>query len=181
MRSIGIRKNHYSFLLAFLFLGIFNVSMAQASAVPSYGQEQPAPWRTLEWLTNRATVFTNAGVTWLGTKIDESVQTTGDYVGWGTGTHTAAKTDTTLNTEDSAGSPAYARVAATRSVTTVTVTGDTIQWVASITSNGTKTIKEAANFTASTSGTMLVYGDFTGISLLVNDIIQFTITLQITN
>jgi len=166
------------FLLALIFFGI---GLAEASPLEVGQRANETPWNSIKWLTSQATVFTNAGLTWIGTKMDESVQTTMDYVGWGTGTHTAAKTDTTLLTEDSAGSPAYARIVATRTVQTTTTTGDTIQWVASITSNGTKTIKEAANFTALTSGTMGVYGDFTGVSVLLNDIIQFTITLQFTN
>ena len=48
-----------------------------------------------------ATVLTQVGEEWLVDKIDETVQTTGDYVGWGTGAGTAAKADTTLFVEAS--------------------------------------------------------------------------------
>ena len=35
-----------------------------------------------------ATVLTNEGESWLVDKIDETVQTTGDYIAWGTGAGT---------------------------------------------------------------------------------------------
>lgn len=178
MHAISIRRNWLSMILALIFFG---VGLAEASPTYAGQRSNESPWNSIKWLTSQATVFANGGLGWLTTKIDESAQTTGDFVGWGTGVHTAVVTDTALNTEDTGGSPTYARVTATRSVITITKTNDAIQWVGSITSNGTKTITEAANFTASTSGTMLVYGDFTGIVLAVNDIIQFTIKMQFTN
>ncbi len=177
MHSISIKRTWFATLLAIIFLG---VGLAEATPLERGQSTNATPWRSLEWLTSKATVFTDAGKAWLTSKVDESVQTTGDYTGWGTGAGTAAASDTTLFTEDSAGSPTYARVSATRSVVTTTVTSDTVQWVASITSNGTKTIKNAGNFTASTSGTMIVKGDFADIALILNDIIQFTIKLQFT-
>lgn len=121
-------------------------------------------------------VATTVGKAWIIDKLDETLQTTADFIGWGTGAGTAAVGDTTLFTEDSGGSPTYARVTATRTQPFA----DTIQWVGVLTSNGTKTITNAGNFTASTSGTLIVHGDFTGVALAVNDQIQFTITLQIT-
>ncbi len=182
MHAISIKRTWYGALLALIFFG---VGLAEASpGIRGYSPRsniESNPWNSIRWLTNYATVFTTAGLGWLTTKIDESVQTPGGYVGWGTGTHTAVIADTALTTEDTGGSPTYARVDATRSIVTTTKTNDTVQYVSSITSNGTKTIKEAATFTASTSGTMLIYGDFTGIDVLVNDIIQFTFKLQFTN
>ncbi len=118
-----------------------------------------------------ATVFTTVGKAWLVDKIDETVQTGGDYVGWGTGAGTAAVGDTTLFTEAS-----EARVSATRSQPSA----DTIRWVATITADGTKTITNAGNLTASSGGTLIVKGDFTGVALLAGDSIAFTIDLQIT-
>lgn len=118
-----------------------------------------------------ATVLTQVGEEWLVDKIDETVQTTGDFVGWGTGAGTAAKGDTTLFTEAS-----EARVSATRSQPVA----DKIRWVATITANATKTITNAGNLTASTGGTLIVHGDFAGIALNSGDSIQFTIDLEIT-
>lgn len=118
-----------------------------------------------------ATVLTQVGEEWLVDKIDETVQTTGDFVGWGTGAGTAAKGDTTLFTEAS-----EARVTATRTQNLA----DKIRWVGTLTANAGKTITNAGNFTASTAGTLIVHGDFTGIVLALNDKIEFTIDLEIT-
>ncbi len=177
MHSIAIKKTRIATLLALIFFGI---GLAEAQPIAHGQKANIAPWRTLEWLTNQATVFTNAGRSWLTSKIDESVQTTADYGGWGTGTTTAAVTQTALVTEDTGGSPTYARQTATRSVVTTSVTNDTVQWVVSITSNGAHTIAEAGLFTAVTSGTMIMRGDFTGVVLALNDVIQFTWQLQLT-
>lgn len=117
-----------------------------------------------------ATVFTTAGTTWLRDKLNEAVQTTADYIGWGTGAGTAAIGDTTLFTE-----AAEARVVATRTVPNA----NTVQWVSTITAAAGKTITNAGNFTASSAGTLIVKGDFTGVVLLTGDSIQFTITLSV--
>lgn len=118
-----------------------------------------------------ATVLTTAGIGWVVDKLDETVQTTGDYVAWGTGAGTAAVGDTTLFTEAS-----ESRVSATRTQPSA----DKIRWVATLTADGIKTITNAGNFTASTSGTLIVKGDFTGIALNAGDKIEFTIDLQVT-
>lgn len=118
-----------------------------------------------------ATVLTQVGEEWIVDKIDETVQTTGDYIGWGTGAGTAAKGDTTLFTEAS-----EARVLATRSQ----VAADKIRWVGTLTADAGKTITNAGNFTASTGGVLIVKGDFTGVALAAGDKIEFTIDLEIT-
>lgn len=116
-----------------------------------------------------ATVFTTVGKAWAIDKLDETLQTTGDYIGWGTGAGTAAVGDTTLFTE-----AAEARVVATRTQPSA----DTIRWVSTIVSASGQTITNAGNFTASSAGTLIVKGDFTGIVLATGDQIQFTINLQ---
>lgn len=126
-------------------------------------------------ILHMATVLTDAGAAWIVDKLDETVQTTGDFIGWGTGAGTAAKADTTLFTES-----AEARTTATRTQQTTTITGDTVQWVGTITATGARTITNAGNLTASSAGTLIVHGDFTGVVLATNDQIQFTIKLQIT-
>ena len=118
-----------------------------------------------------ATVLTDVGEAWIVDKLDETVQTTGDYVAWGTGAGTAAKGDTTLFTEASED-----REVAVRSQPTA----DKIRWVATLTADGTKTITNAGNFTADAAGTLIVKGDFTGIALTLNDQIEFTVDLEIT-
>ena len=118
-----------------------------------------------------ATVLTTVGKQWIIDKLDETVQTTGDYIGWGTGAGTAAVGDTVLFTEAS-----ESRVVATRTQPSA----DTIRWVGTIVADGTKTITNAGNFSASSSGTLIVHGDFTGVALALNDQIEFTINLQAT-
>jgi len=118
-----------------------------------------------------ATVLTDVGEAWIVDKLDETVQTTGDYIGWGTGAGTAAKGDTTLFTE-----AAESRVLATRTQPSA----DKIRWVSELTSASSQTITNAGNFTESTGGTLIVKGDFTGIALANGDKIEFTIDLEIT-
>ena len=118
-----------------------------------------------------ATVLVDVGSAWIVDKLDETLQTTGDYIGWGTGTGTAAKADTALFTE-----AAEARVTGTRTQPAA----DTIQWVGTLTSASAQTITNAGNFDASTAGTLIVHGDFTGVSLASGDKIEFTIKIQIT-
>lgn len=117
-----------------------------------------------------ATVLTTVGKAWIVDKLDETLQTTGDYIAWGTGAGTAAVGDSTLFTE-----AAETRVVATRSQPSA----DVIRWVGTITSLSAQTITNAGNFTASTVGTLIVHGDFTGIVLAISDQIQFTINLTI--
>lgn len=125
--------------------------------------------KALEGILNMATVFTTVGKAWAIDKLDETVQTTADFIGWGTGAGTAAVGDTTLFTE-----AAEARVTATRTQPSA----DTIRWVGQLTSLSGQTITNAGNFTALTVGTLIVKGDFTGVVLLTGDQIQFTINLQ---
>lgn len=118
-----------------------------------------------------ATVLTDDGEGWIVDKLDEVVDTKPDYIGWGTGAGTAAKGDTSLFTEASEN---RVQGAVTQP------TADKLRVVAEITADGTKTITNAGTFTASTSGTLVVHGDFTGISLNSGDKIEFTIDLEVT-
>ena len=105
------------------------------------------------------------------------------FVGWGTGTTAVLTTDTALATEDTGGSPAYARVAASSTTqTTTTTTNDTHTVIGTITSNGTKTINEAGLFTVISGTGLYVRGVLaTGISVALNDTVQFTFNVQITS
>jgi hypothetical protein len=123
-----------------------------------------------------ATVFPDAGAAFIVDLLDPDdgqTKLTDIYVAWGTGGGTAAEVDTTLFTE-----AAEARVAVTHSQQTTTTTGDTYQGVGTITSSSAQTITNAGLFDASTSGDMLLKGDFTGIILANGDKIEFTCQLQ---
>ena len=117
-----------------------------------------------------ATVFTQDGEEIVTDIMDETVVCPTDwYVAQGTGAGGAAKGDSALTTEAS-----ESRVAGTASQPSA----DQNQWVAQITADGTKTIIEAGLFSASTSGTCLIRGDFAGIGVVINDKIEYTFQLQ---
>jgi len=117
-----------------------------------------------------ATVFTQAGEEWLADKVDESIQTKPEYVGWGTGAGTSAKGDIILFSEASEarvqGSMSQPAADKTRVVATLTCAG------------AGKTITNAGSFTNSTGATLVVKGDFTGVPLSVGDKIEFTIDIE---
>lgn len=116
-----------------------------------------------------ATVVTTAGLNWLTDLFDGTVTKPANYyIGAGTGAGTAVVGNTTLNTEVS-----EARVAATQSQPSANVNRN----VATQTYTGSKTITNAGLLTASTTGTLLVHGDFTGIVVANGDSIQFTIDI----
>lgn len=139
----------------------------------------PVLW-VLSKLYALATVLTNSGEEWAsermagvqGAGTNNVATLDGHFVGWGTGAGTAAKADTTLSTE----------AAEARAVGTVTTVGTgsscKYQVTGTITSASGQTITNAGNFTASTSGVLIVHGDFTGIPLSTGDSITFTITID---
>lgn len=117
-----------------------------------------------------ATVFTSAGEGFIADIFDGTSTIPSDYyIGWGTSGTTAAKGDTTLGTES-----AESRVTATMTQPSA----DVNRAVGEITSSGSQTIQEAGLFTASTSGILIVHGDFTGIALGSGDSIEFTIDIE---
>lgn len=118
-----------------------------------------------------ATVITNTGKAVAANRMIGS-GTTPSFVAWGTGAGTAAATDTTLFTE----STEESRTSGTATRVTTTVTNDTMQVVGTITvATSNKTITNVGLFDASTSGNLYFKSDFTGLALLVNDSITFTI------
>jgi hypothetical protein len=117
-----------------------------------------------------ATVYTTVGKQKVVDRIDGTqAGSNTDYIGWGTGAGTADVGDTTLSTEAS-----ESRVSATKSQPTATKN----QWAGTLTADGSKTITNAGVFDASTSGNLIIHGDFTGVVLALNDQIAFTITLE---
>ena len=94
-----------------------------------------------------------------------------DYIAVGTGTTAASASDTALEAETS-------REAATGTLTTTSVTNDTMQLVASFTGISA-TITEAGVFNASSGGTMLARQTFSGISLTSSDTLEVTYKVQV--
>jgi hypothetical protein len=102
------------------------------------------------------------------------------YIGWGTGSSSAAATDTTLSTES-----AEDRVSGTVSVETDTLTDDTYQVVGTLTSESSQTITNAGVFdtddTTDANDKLFMKGSFTGIGVDSGDAIQFTFRWRINN
>lgn len=129
-------------------------------------------------LGEMAVVLTNVGEEFVVDKLTETVQTKPEYIGWGTGATTPAKTGTDIST------PANeARVLATTSKTGAGGTAK-YQAVGTLTSASAQTITNAGLFTAAGTGTppsggsLIVWGDHTGVALAINDQIAYTFTLD---
>ena len=118
-----------------------------------------------------ASVFTTVGAAWVVDKITEEVQTSTMYIGWGTGAGTSAVGDTALFTEASED-----RAVAEETQPSANV----VQWSATITADGSKTITNAGVFTASSGGTLVCKSDFTGRYIDAGDEITFTFQIQLT-
>lgn len=126
-----------------------------------------------------ATAFTNVGAAIVTNRIIQS-GTAPKYIGWGTGSTTAAVLDTVLGAE--AAPTSSTRVAANESRTTTTVTNDTYTLTgagATITAGGTLAIQEAGAFDAATGGNLLIRGTFATVNVVINDSIAFTFNLKI--
>jgi hypothetical protein len=126
-----------------------------------------------------ANILTNVGKA-LIVSVLAGTGTSPKWVAWGTGYNgssypTAAVTDTALVAES-----AEARVSGTQSVTTTSVTNDTYNVQATMTTASAQSIGEVGLLDISThgSGNLAVHADFTAIALAINDAISFTITIQ---
>lgn len=119
-----------------------------------------------------AVVLTNAGEEWLVDKIGETVQTQPNFVDWGTGAGTAAKTDTTVFTV-----APEARVSATYSKVG-TGSAAVAQYVATLTSAAGATITNVGFWTAVSGGTLVIHADHAATVLNANDQIQYTLTVD---
>lgn len=116
--------------------------------------------------------LTTVGREWVIDKIQSIAPNTNAmmaWIGWGTGTTAEAVGDTALVTAAS-----EARVAVTQSQPAAT----TDRNVATITADGTKTIAEVGRFNQLASGGVMIQRHvFTGVPLVLNDSIQFTLDL----
>lgn len=126
-----------------------------------------------------ATVLTNNGEEWAAERLagvqgggtNNVAANAGSHIGAGTGVGGAVKGDTALGTE-----------VGTRVATTVTVSGagSSAKYRATGTwaFDATRAITEVGLFSASTTGTMFVRGDFAAINGGVGDSIAFTIDID---
>lgn len=121
-----------------------------------------------------AVAFTHVGKAFVTNLLNGGTPAQMEYVAWGTGTTTAAQTQTQLVTES-----AEARVSGTSTQETTTQPDDTYQVVATLTSESTQNIAEAGLFNATTAGTMLIRADHAPIPLEDGDSIQYTFQLVV--
>jgi hypothetical protein len=164
-----------------------------AYAGPAQAMASPAaaatPWEAAEagivdallgrirgGLVHLATVLTNAGVAIITNRVIQA-GTAPKNIGWGTGTTTAAVSQTALVTE-AAPTTAGGRTVGTESRTTTTVTNDTNTWTGTVTAGGTLAITEAGLFDATSAGNMLIRGDFAAVNVVSGDSIAFTFGLK---
>src|SRR5512137_1912849 len=118
------------------------------------------------------TKLTTAGITKLATDLYNSGSGIWKYVHWGTGTTDPVIGNTALETPGT-----ESRV----SGTVTNPSAGVYRCVGSLTCNATgKTISEAGLFDQATGVTLLIRGTFTGIPVVQNDVIQFTIDLTYT-
>lgn len=116
-----------------------------------------------------ADVWTDAGEALLVDILDGTTAVPTNWYGaWGTGAGTAAKGDTVLFTEAS-----EARVITTDSQPAANQS----RYVYTITADGTKTITNSGVFDAATVGNLWVHFDHAGVGVVVNDAIEYTVTI----
>lgn len=124
-----------------------------------------------------ATVVTNKGKAMFADRVRTTpgtYTTSPKFCAMGTGTHTAAATDTALTTE------VETRTSGTESVVTTTQTNDTYQVVGTITATAGRVVIEAGLFDAVSTGNMFTSADFASVTLSTGDSIQFTWKVQLT-
>jgi hypothetical protein len=122
------------------------------------------------------TAFTNAGTAIISNRVIQA-GTAPKNIGWGTGTTTAAVTQTALVTE-AAPTTSGGRTVGTESRSTTTVTNDTYVVTGTVTAGSTLAITEAATFDAVSAGNMLIRSDFSAVNVVSGDSIAFTFNLK---
>lgn len=125
-----------------------------------------------------ATVYTQVGEEVVVDLIDgtstSALGTGNARIAWGTGAGTADKADTTLFAESTEGGGE-----ARQTPTVSQPLADKNQWVATLTAESTKTVTNAGVFNSTGGATLIVKGDFAGITLAsTGDKIEFTMSLE---
>jgi len=127
-------------------------------------------------LVSLLTAFTNAGAAIVTNRIIQA-GTAPKNIGWGTGTTTAAVSQTALVTE-AAPTTSGGRTVGTESRTTITNSNDNYQVTGTVTAGSSLAITEAGLFDAVSSGNMLIRGDFSAVNVVSGDSIAFTFGLK---
>lgn len=126
-----------------------------------------------EWVVNN--IITNAGLAQLALLTYDATATPFTYIAVGSGTTTAAASQTALVTEIT--TSGLARASATTTRTTTTVTNDTTSYNHVFTLSGSATVEEVGIFNASSAGTMLSRALTGTKSLLSGETFEVTYTI----
>lgn len=121
-------------------------------------------------------IITNAGKALIASLAGDATAVPFTYLELGTSSTAVAATDTTLTAAIT--DTGLARVAATVSRTTTSVTNDTLQLVGSWTASGVKVILEIGSFNAASTGTMLNHKVVSSLTTANGDVVQYTVTVQ---
>lgn len=124
-----------------------------------------------------ATVLTNAGEEWAVDKINETVQTEPEYIGWGEGAGTAVKADTDLFTPVNTDPGAVLRLVGTSSKTGTGATAK-YQVIATLQSTNVNAKTNVGAWTAVSGGTLVIKADHTSTAMAIGDKIEYTITID---
>lgn len=126
---------------------------------------------------NLSNLITNAGVAGVASRIGLSSTNAFNRMAVGTSNTAAAATDTALVAEIT--DTGLERASVTPTVTTTTVTNDTIQWQHTYTATGTKTIQEFGILNAASGGDLLCRRVVGPYALNNGDSIQFTYKIDV--
>lgn len=122
-------------------------------------------------------LITSAGKAAIASRINGSgSEAVFTYLAVGVGATAASVSDTTLQTEIT--DSGLARVNATASRVTTSVTNDTARLVTTFTVTGTKAVTEAGILNAASAGTLLSRQVFTAVNVANGDSLQLTYSVQ---
>lgn len=124
-----------------------------------------------------AVVITNAGEEFVVDKLKELVSTEANYIGWGSGAGTAAKSDTDLFSPLNSDPGNVLRILGTSSKSGSGASAK-YQVVATLQSIAGGTVTNAGMWTAISGGTLVVHGDHAGVPLAAGDQLVYTFTLD---
>lgn len=125
-----------------------------------------------------AVIFVDSGTEIVSDLIMNGGGTATFYIGWGTGGSSTGATATNTDV-DLAAAATEARVTAT---TEDQPSGDTNRWIGRLTAETSKTIEEVGLFQhgTGTATDMIIRGSHGGLTLATDDIVEYTVTLQMT-
>lgn len=154
-------------------IGEQGVKPGMLNHLAAYGLQLPGITGSFGMSRNIRNLITSAGKAGIASRINGAgSEAAFTYIEVGTGTTAANVADTTLETAIT--DSGLARVNATASRVTTTVTNDTAQLTTTFTVSGTKAVTESGVFNASSSGVLLCRQVFSAINVVSGDSLSVT-------